>query len=118
MTESKDHFGAKTKLPGTDMFYYRLDALADKGNIERLPFSIKVLLEALLRNCDGYIVTPEDVEKLAGYHAPNCLLNRGASFCKTSPAYRPLSIWPRCGRRWRGSAAIPRRSIRKSLSIW
>ncbi|MCA9924558.1 MAG: aconitate hydratase, partial [Anaerolineales bacterium] len=70
MTESKDHFGAKTKLPGTDMFYYRLDALADKGNIERLPFSIKVLLEALLRNCDGYIVTPEDVEKLAGYHAP------------------------------------------------
>ena len=35
-------------------YYYSLDALQNKGfnNIHRLPFSIKVLLEAVLRECD------------------------------------------------------------------
>ncbi len=66
MTKLFDHFGARAKLPGTDYHYYRLDKL---GDVSRLPFSIKVLLEALLRSCDGYEVMPEDVEKLAKWHA-------------------------------------------------
>ncbi|MBK7178678.1 MAG: aconitate hydratase AcnA [Chloroflexi bacterium] len=67
MTQQFDHFGARAKLPGTNVHYYRLDKL---GDVSRLPFSIKVLLEALLRTCDGYQVMPEDVEKLARWHAP------------------------------------------------
>ncbi|MCL4267094.1 MAG: aconitate hydratase AcnA [Anaerolineae bacterium] len=69
MTNVFDHFGARAKLPGTDVYYYRLDKLNHLANIDRLPFSIKILLEALLRTCDGYVVTPEDVEKLARYNA-------------------------------------------------
>jgi aconitate hydratase len=45
---------------------YRLSAL---GNIDRLPFSIKIMLESVLRNCDGYLVTEEDVKTLANYNA-------------------------------------------------
>ena len=66
MSKLYDPFGARAKLPGTDVYYYRLDAL---GDVSRLPFSIKVLLEALLRTCDDYQVTPADVEKLAKWRA-------------------------------------------------
>jgi len=46
---------------------YRLSALGKV--VERLPFSIKVMLESVLRNCDGYVVTEEDVRTLANYNA-------------------------------------------------
>ncbi|MGD8805629.1 MAG: aconitate hydratase AcnA [Chloroflexota bacterium] len=71
MNEQFNHFGARTRLPGDDRIYYRLSKLQDDGigHIERLPFSIKVLLEALLRTCDGYLVRPEDVTKLANWQA-------------------------------------------------
>ena len=39
------------------------------GEVERLPYSIKVLLEAALRHLDGLLVTEEDVRALAGYDA-------------------------------------------------
>ncbi|GIV61079.1 MAG: aconitate hydratase [Rhodothermaceae bacterium] len=50
-------------------YLYRLSRLIDHGytGIDRLPFSIKVLLEAALRNCDGYLVSEEDVARLATY---------------------------------------------------
>jgi len=50
---------------------YRLDRLekAGLGSVSRLPFSIKVLLEAVLRHCDGDLVTEEDVAALAGWKA-------------------------------------------------
>ena len=60
-----DHFGARARLKGTDHHYYRLEKLSHVADISRLPFSIKVLLEALLRTTDGYEVMPEDVERLA-----------------------------------------------------
>ncbi|MCB0155077.1 MAG: aconitate hydratase, partial [Anaerolineae bacterium] len=52
-------------------FIYRLDKLEKDGlgNISRLPFSIKVLLEAVLREVDGFIVTEADVQKLAAWNA-------------------------------------------------
>ncbi|MCA9951778.1 MAG: aconitate hydratase AcnA [Anaerolineales bacterium] len=71
MSKQNDHFGARAKLPGTDVYYYQLDKLTQFGDISRLPFSIKVLLEALLRSCDGYEVMPADVIKLAGWQAAN-----------------------------------------------
>jgi aconitate hydratase len=48
---------------------FRLDALKALGNIDRLPYSIKVLLEACLRNLDGFVVTEEAVKALASYNA-------------------------------------------------
>ena len=42
---------------------------AGLGNIAALPYSIRVLLESLLRNCDGYEVTEDDVKALAGWQA-------------------------------------------------
>ncbi len=64
-----DRLGARTRLPDSDVFYYRLDRLEEFGRIERLPFSIRILLEALLRNNDGRIISTEDVIKLAGWSA-------------------------------------------------
>jgi aconitate hydratase len=50
---------------------YRLSKLEDAGlgNVAKLPYSIRVLLESLLRNCDGYEVTEADVKALAGWNA-------------------------------------------------
>ena len=52
--------------------YFRLDALTDAGvgNVHRLPFSIKVLLESVLRNVDGFTITEDDVRTLASWGAP------------------------------------------------
>src|SRR5947207_9304884 len=50
---------------------YRLARLqkAGLGAVSKLPFSIRVLLEAVLRNCDGYLVTENDVRALAAWNA-------------------------------------------------
>ncbi len=63
-------FNARSELKVGSRTYeiYRLDALKDKGDIERLPYSIKVLLENLLRNEDGKSVTADDIEALAGWN--------------------------------------------------
>ena len=48
---------------------YRLTKLEDAGlcNIAALPYSIRVLLESVLRNCDGRQITEQDVRRLAGW---------------------------------------------------
>jgi aconitate hydratase len=50
---------------------YRLTRLEEAGlaRISDLPFSIRLLLESVLRNCDGYEVTEADVHKLAQWKA-------------------------------------------------
>ncbi len=51
---------------------YRLDALRSQfPNVDKLPYSIKVLLESCLRNVDGFIVTEDHVRSLAAYDAKN-----------------------------------------------
>jgi len=57
--------------PSGSLGFYSLDKLARSGfpNIPKLPFSIRILLEAVLRNCDGYIVSEEDVKNLASWNA-------------------------------------------------
>ncbi|MHC5023456.1 MAG: aconitate hydratase AcnA [Planctomycetota bacterium] len=47
----------------------RLDALADAGNLDSMPYCIRVLLESCLRHLDGRVVTEEDVRALASYDA-------------------------------------------------
>src|SRR5207237_7536410 len=51
--------------------YFALDALkqAKIGHVDRLPFSIKVLLESMLRNVDGFVVNADDVTGLAAWNA-------------------------------------------------
>ncbi len=51
--------------------YFSLKALTEKkvGRVEKLPVSIKVLLEAMLRNVDGFVVTDDDVAGLANWDA-------------------------------------------------
>ncbi len=46
---------------------WRLDQLPGLGDIEKLPYSIKVLLESALRNCDGRIITDEHIRAIAGW---------------------------------------------------
>jgi aconitate hydratase len=70
-TASKNSFGTKTTLKsGNDSFeIFHFPALekAGIGNVARLPFSLKVLLENLLRHEDGKFVFAEDVRALAGW---------------------------------------------------
>ncbi|MBV8464029.1 MAG: aconitate hydratase AcnA, partial [Acidimicrobiales bacterium] len=62
-----DSFGARGTLDVGDRVYeiFRLSALADRFEVARLPYSIKVLLENLLRHEDGVSVRPADVEATA-----------------------------------------------------
>ncbi len=64
-----DSFNARSKLKVGDREYeiFRLSSLADKHDLDRLPFSLKILLENLLRNEDGVDVTREDIEALASW---------------------------------------------------
>jgi aconitate hydratase len=66
---SANSFGARADLPVGDRTYeiFRLDALADRFDVSRLPYSLKVLLENLLRNEDGVNVSAADIEALAGW---------------------------------------------------
>ena len=68
-TTPRDTFGALARFEGPSgpAIYYRLAALEEQGigQVSRLPFSIKVLLEAALRNNNGFEVTDEDVTRLA-----------------------------------------------------
>src|SRR3954463_5019129 len=60
-------FGAKATLHsgGATHEIFRLDALQQRYDVARLPYSIKVLLENLLRFEDGESVTADDVENVA-----------------------------------------------------
>ena len=66
-----DSFGARAELEVAGETYeiHRLDALQEKFDVARLPYSLKVLLENVLRLEDGDSVTAEDVETIAGWEA-------------------------------------------------
>jgi aconitate hydratase len=68
---SSDSFGARSSLSvgGREFEIYRLDALQEKFDVARLPYSIKVLLENVLRLEDGTSVSAADVEAIASWDA-------------------------------------------------
>ncbi|HEX5631262.1 MAG TPA: aconitate hydratase AcnA [Acidimicrobiia bacterium] len=78
-----DSFGARTTIetPLGMRDIYRLDAVRNLGEVDSLPYSIKVLLEAVLRTHDGHIVRDEDVTALARYDATRV--------AETEIAFRP-----------------------------
>ena len=66
----QDTLGTRDTLDvgGTSYHYYSLAKAAEKlGNIDRLPFSMKVLLENMLRFEDGVTVTPEDAQAIVDW---------------------------------------------------
>ena len=66
MTESVNSFGARDTLKVGEKSYqiYRLDAVP---NTEKLPYSLKVLAENLLRNEDGSNITKDHIEAIASW---------------------------------------------------
>ncbi|MGZ4191116.1 MAG: aconitate hydratase AcnA [Solirubrobacteraceae bacterium] len=71
MPATPNSFDAKATLSVGDATYdiYRLDALQSTFDIARLPFSLKILLENLLRNEDGESIRAQDIEALATWNA-------------------------------------------------
>lgn len=67
----KDPFDAQKSLEtgSGEVTYYSLKTLDEQveGDIFSLPFSIRVMLESLLRNAGGKFVSKEDVEALASW---------------------------------------------------
>jgi aconitate hydratase len=71
MVSAKDSFGAQANLEvgGREFEIHRLDALQERFDVARLPYSLKVLLENTLRLEDGTSVTSDDVEAIASWDA-------------------------------------------------
>ena len=66
-----DSFGARSTLSsgGRELEIFRLDALQSRYDVARLPYTLRVLLENVLRREDGVTVTARDVEAVAGWNA-------------------------------------------------
>ncbi len=65
----KDSFGARQSISvsGTDYEIYRLNTI-DEGHVEQLPYTLKILLENLLRHEDGENITADDIKALAAWN--------------------------------------------------
>ncbi len=79
---SKDYFKSRDVLKVGNKNYsiYRLDALEKAGltKLNRLPYSIRIMLEAALRQCNDREITQEDVKNIAGW-TPNPAAEPGGS---------------------------------------
>ena len=66
-----DTFNARSQLSvGTQAYeFFHLDALSKRHALGKLPFSLKILLENLLRHEDGNTVTVDDIDALAAWDA-------------------------------------------------
>lgn len=88
MSSQFNSFGARGtfKAAGQDVGIFRLSELQKQGigQIDQLPFSIRILLESVLRNCDGRVVTDEDVRNLANWNA--------ASPAKVEIPFKPARV--------------------------
>jgi aconitate hydratase len=112
-----DSFGAKSTLTvgGRKFEIFRLDALERRGlPIARLPYSLKVLLENLLRREDGRAVRAADIERLARWD-PRKTPDEEIAFMparvllRTSRACPPSWISPPCATRsgpWAGTRSM------------
>src|SRR5690625_5028541 len=64
-----DKFNARKsfELNGETYYYYDLKALEEQGltDVSKLPFSVRILLESVLRQHDGYVITDDHVKGLA-----------------------------------------------------
>ena len=89
MTDTRqDPFGVRDSFESSDgpVGIYRILRLEEQGvgQVSSLPYSIRVLLEAVVRNCDGFVVTEEDVKNLANWKA--------ASPAKVEIPFKPARV--------------------------
>ncbi|MBI4202236.1 MAG: aconitate hydratase AcnA [Chloroflexi bacterium] len=72
---TQSQFGSRTSLksPEGNLSYYRLGRLEELGvaNLDRTPFCIRIILESLLRNMDGRLVSEDDVLAVAKWDPKN-----------------------------------------------
>ncbi len=66
-----DSFGARSTLSvgGRELEIFRIEALQERYDVARLPYTLRILLENVLRREDGDTVTARDVEAVAGWNA-------------------------------------------------
>ena len=85
MANSANPFGTRNLLQAAQgpLVYYDLTRLEKEGlvKLNSLPFSIRILLESVLRNTDGYLVHEEDVTTVAQWNS-------------TSPPKREIPFMP------------------------
>ena len=67
-----DPFGATSsfeKSDGSDGKFIDLNSLSEhiEGELENIPFSIRILLESALRKCDGFLIDEEDVKRIGSW---------------------------------------------------
>ena len=76
--------------------WYSLEKLEEQGAgaVSRLPYSIKVLLEAALRQCDGFQVREEDVLSLAAKFVPAFCQSAIPPAASTRPSPSRVNRWP------------------------
>ncbi|HXR66054.1 MAG TPA: hypothetical protein VN729_09025, partial [Ktedonobacteraceae bacterium] len=70
MSTHDDVFNARTRLENFSgaLTYYRLGALEERGvNLDRLPFTVRILLENALRHAGGELVSEADVLALGNW---------------------------------------------------
>ena len=68
-SEGFDSLRSFSKSDGTEADFHSLSHLQELGlcDLDSLPFTIRLLLEAALRKCDGFLITREDVERIASW---------------------------------------------------
>ena len=132
-TEHPDTFNARADLTVGDrtyeIFNITAPALSERYDIARLPYSIKVLLENLLRHEDGPKVTPATSRPSRAGAPPECH-GRGrattptsspsppsGSSCRTSPAFPPSSTSPPCATRSPWAARLDQPTVPVELVI-
>ena len=125
-TPHPDSFKSKSTLKSGSktVNIFRLQAVADGGvNLKRLPFSLRILLENLLRHEDGRTVTAEDIKFLANWD-PNAEPSREIAYMPARvlmqdftgvPAVVDLAAMRDA---MKALGAIRRGSIRCSLRSW
>ena len=89
---SENSFGAKDKLAvgGREYEIFRLDALQQRFDVARLPFSLKILLENLLRTEGNGSVDAADIEALASWD-PTAVPSKEIAFTPARVVMRPRS---------------------------
>ncbi|MDF5872796.1 hypothetical protein P4112_12675 [Pseudomonas aeruginosa] len=111
-------------MDGKTYHYYSLpEAARTLGDLGKLPMSLKVLLENLLRWEDGSTVTGDDLKALAGWlrerRSDREIQYRPARvLMQTSPGFPRWSTWPPCARPWPRPAATRRRSTHCRRWTW
>ena len=97
----RDACRQQLEAAGQTYSYYSLAELAKTyPSVARLPYSMKVLLENLLRNQDGSSVTAEDIEAVATWSgkndSPREIASPDLADCADKAVISPMRIMPSC----------------------